>query len=77
MKAAKSIANFYSAMFSPPTLEEVIGNELEKVSKEVMQCDHVIRTHRFQRHMALKRIEALEEWNQTEREEHKGIKYGE
>lgn len=73
MKAAKSIANFYSAMFSPPTLEEIIGNEMEKVTKEVMQCEHVIRAHKFQRHMALKRIEALEEWNLKERE---GIRYG-
>lgn len=67
MKFVAAITNFYSAMLSPPNLTEIISHEMEKVTKEVMQCDHVIKTHRFQRHMAMRRIDALEEWNHMER----------
>lgn len=67
MKLLAGIANFYAALWKPPTLPEVIVVETEKTIKEVMQCDHVIKTHQFQRHMALRKLDAMEEWNHKER----------
>ena len=54
-------------MISPPTLQEVIAQKMLVEAQVVMDSEHVIMTHQFQRHMANASISALEEWNRQHR----------
>ena len=65
MNIFKPIAAYFTKMVAPPTLDEIIAIELETEHTVVIQSDHVIRTHRFHKHMAQAKIQALIAWNNT------------
>lgn len=49
-------------LFKTPTLAEIIANEMDAAVREEEQCRAVIRSHRFQQHMAKAKIDALNAW---------------
>lgn len=50
-------------MINPPGLTALVAEELAKTQQELANAEHVILSHRFQRHMALAKIAALEDWH--------------
>lgn len=62
----KQLQNALDKFFGPVTIEDVIAQDLEKAQTTIHQCDSVIRDHRFQKHMALAKIAALEDWRRSE-----------
>lgn len=47
----------------PPPLAQVVAEEMDEALREAQQAAQVIENHRFLRHMALSRMEALENWH--------------
>lgn len=59
----KRLKDLWEAMWTLPTIEDSVQQEMHKHTKEVEGADTMIRKMRFQKHMALANIEALEAWN--------------
>lgn len=59
----QSILLFLNAVVKPPTLSEVIEQEMAAATLAAEQARSVIHSHKFQLHMSQARIRALNEWN--------------
>lgn len=66
MNLFNPIANFFTRLVAPPSLDEIIAVQLETKYIVVLQAEHVIKTHRFQKHMAQAEIQAMIAWNSAE-----------
>lgn len=58
----RKVISRWRDMFKLPTLNEIIAQELERAVEDERQCEAVIHNHRFQQHMAVAKINALNEW---------------
>lgn len=67
MKIFNPITTYFTKMVSPPSLEDIIANNLKQKQQVVINSDHIIRTHNFQKHMAEAEIEAMILWTCRER----------
>lgn len=53
----------WDAVFSIPSIEDVVMHETEVATAEAEQAEGSMRKSRFIKHMALHRLSALEAWN--------------
>ena len=58
--------------FKKATLSTHISKEMQEAQVEIMQAEHVILMHRFQKHMAESKIHALIAWSKVYEAEHEG-----
>jgi predicted GIY-YIG superfamily endonuclease len=63
VRIKKLLSDIADAMFRRPTVEDAVAHEMHKAHAEAMQAEASIKNHQFIRHLALSRIEALEDWN--------------
>lgn len=50
-------------MFSPPSLMDIVAEQMQQATLERQQARQTILNHRFVEHMAQAKIAALEAWN--------------
>ena len=53
---------------APEPLEEKAAVAMQKARKTILNCDHTIREHQFQKHMAKSEIQAMIDWFELEKE---------
>lgn len=63
MKFRMAIVEAIKDRINPPSLEAIVADEMQDAQREAQQAQHVIDNHRFLRHMALSRMDALENWH--------------
>lgn len=68
MPAVNSIKKYFNDILGRASLEDIISAEIEKTTKEEDQCQHVIRMHQFQSHIAKARLAALIDWTRMEQQ---------
>ncbi len=63
MKITQRMHDWLDRIVSPPSLSEIVDQQMQEAQLEQQQAQHVILTHQFQEHMAKAKIVALEAWN--------------
>lgn len=61
----RAIKEFFTTAFSmkAPTITDDVVQRTHRATAEVRDCDTQIEKARFQKHMALHELQALEDWN--------------
>lgn len=67
----KRIAAAYCKMFTAPTLEEIIAADMAKELETQRTTQVTIRSQQFLQHMALAKIQAMNNWLAIEANERK------
>ena len=60
--AVSKVFTGYFSLFTKPTINEVIENDIEKELLAARQCDITILDARFLKHMSEKKIDGMIEW---------------
>ena len=63
------IHKYFYNMTHPPTLGEIIEQKMKVEAQTIIDSEHVIKTHCFQKHMSQSTLKALEDWNKLQRAE--------
>jgi len=59
----KKLSEWFDKKVAPPTLDEIVAQEVEATTLELMQISHTIVVKRYLKHMAQRKLLALQEWN--------------
>ena len=72
-----AIKKYLYSFVKAPTLGEIIEQKMKAEAQNIMDSAHVIKAHTFQKHMSVRTLMALEDWNRKEREneQKKGISH--
>jgi hypothetical protein len=63
MNFFKRLWELWGAIFSTPTVTDDITQRTHRAIQDIRHCDTAIDKARFQRHMSVCELEALEDWN--------------
>ena len=63
------VKKYLAALVGKTSLEDIIQGEIIKTDREAQQCVEVIRSHKFQKHMADTKLAALSDWIRMEQQE--------
>lgn len=66
MKLKLPLTEFFSALYKAPSIQDVIEHEKTMSRILILNCDTTINNHKFQKHMAVHTLQALELWEQIE-----------
>jgi hypothetical protein len=66
----KTIKDFWRAAFTLPSLTDNVVERTHRATQEVQSSEAAIERARYQRHMALHELAALEAWNHGKVLEH-------
>lgn len=61
---SNKIDEFFTKLYTKPSIKEVIADNMLESRKEVMQYKHHIETYLFLQHMAEYKIAAMLQWEQ-------------
>lgn len=59
----RGLKDFVDALFKPPSVTDNVVQRTHAATAEVRMCDAAIDKARYQKHMALHELMALEHWN--------------
>lgn len=59
----RTMREFFTALFTPPTIIDDVVQRTHKATADVQACESTIQKARYQKHMAISELRALEAWN--------------